>query len=178
MIVSLRSRRWRLALLLVLIGVLAVAFLAVRSAGSDQNQAIAGGTNEERLAYINSFGWTVETQPLEEAQVVIPEQFNEVYSAYNELQLAEGFDLRTYAGKTCTHYRYAVTNYPGEENVSVSLLVYEDKIIGADVAFAELGGFMHRIDERPETGRASGEETASQTESTVSQAQESAESEP
>ena len=71
-----------------------------------------------------------------------------------------------------------MTNYPGEENVSVSLLVYEDKIIGADVASAELGGFMHRIDERPETGTVSGEETASQTESTVSQAQESAESEP
>lgn len=175
MIVSFRSRRWRMAILLVLIGVLAITYFAVRGAGRSSAKEVSGATNEERLAFINSFGWTVETQPQEEAQVVIPEQFNDVYTAYNELQLKEGFDLRDYAGKTCTHYRYAVTNYPSEENVGISVLVCEGRIIGADVASAELNGFMHGISEHPqqeETG--SDQQETAEPEAAVSQTQDEA----
>ena len=176
MVVSLKANRRRMLVLLGLIALLGVVYAVVCMRPSGQQKGIPGETNEQRLAYINSFGWTVEAEPLEAAEVTIPAQFNQVYTTYNELQKREGFDLQKYAGKVCTQYKYAVTNYDTDGVVYLCLLVYEGQIIGADVSSAQLGGFMHGIGERPQVSPApessgvSSEENAGQTEENTSSA--------
>jgi hypothetical protein len=150
MVVSLKANQRRLLVLLGLIALLAAAYFAV-CARPAENAGIAGGSNAERLAYINSFGWTVEAEPAAIDEVTIPAQFNDVYTAYNEMQKQDGFDLLPHAGKVCTQYKYRVTNHAAGEDVYLCLLVRDGVIIGADVSSAQLGGFMHGIREFPGT---------------------------
>lgn len=77
-------------------------------------------------------------------EVVIPAEFSDVYTAYNEMQNAQGFDLKPYAGEKCTQYRYIVTNYPNtNDTVIATLLVFGDRIVGGDLAADTADGFMH-----------------------------------
>lgn len=114
----------------------------------------AGKTNEQRIAFIESFGWAVESEPAEIIEVIIPKEFDSVYNEYNAMQKLQGCDLSSHAGKRCKRYSYKVTNYPGQpENIRVNLLVLNNKIIGGDVCSLESGGFMHGF-EHLETTRA------------------------
>ena len=111
---------------------------------------INASTNAERIAFIENFGYDVIDEPLETRDVVIPEQFDNTYKRYNELQLSQGFDLSKFKGKSVKSFSYAVTNYPGIENsektVRANLLVYNSEIIGGDICSVELDGFMHEFD--------------------------------
>ena len=112
---------------------------------------------------MESFGWQVQTEPSETREVMIPAQFNDVYTAYNVMQQAQGFDLKPYAGEICTQYLYKIDNYPDETEVYATLLVYGDMIVGGDVACAEVDGFMHGFAPDSarfgETGMTAGEST-------------------
>ncbi len=99
--------------------------------------------NDERVAYLKSFGWELQETPVETQEVRIPEEFNEVFTRYNELQQSQGFNLEDYAGKTVKRYVYAVTNHPdGGQDYYATLLVYKNKIIGGDVTCTSQGGVM------------------------------------
>lgn len=143
MVVSLKANRKRIIAFLLLAVVVAGACLFLQTRGEEEAQLIPGGTNEERVAYLQGFGWQVQTEPTETREVMIPAQFNDVYTAYNVMQKAQGFDLEPYAGEICTQYMYKIENYPDEMEVYATLLVYGDQIIGGDVACAEVDGFMH-----------------------------------
>ena len=143
MVVSLKANRKRIIAFLLLAVIVAGACLFLQSRGQEERQPIPGGTNEERGAFLQGFGWQVQTEPAETREVMIPAQFNDVYTAYNVMQKAQGFDLEPYAGEICTQYLYKVENYPNEPEVYATLLVYGDQIIGGDVACAEVDGFMH-----------------------------------
>ena len=76
-------------------------------------------------------------------ELIIPEQFDETYSQYLELQASQGFDLTDYCGKRVKRYTYEITNYPtGESGIQAGLLVYKSTVIGGDVLSAQLGGFI------------------------------------
>ncbi len=143
MVVSLKANRKRILAFLLLAVIVAGACFFLQSKGGEERQPIPGGTNEERVAYLQSFGWQVQTEPTETREVMIPAQFNDVYTAYNVMQKAQGFDLEPYAGEICTQYLYKIENYPDETEVYATLLVYGDQIIGGDVACSEVDGFMH-----------------------------------
>ena len=67
-----------------------------------------------------------------------------MYTQYNDLQLAQGFDLTPYRGKAVKRYTYEVYNYPDlPTGVVANLLIYKDKVIGGDVCTRALDGFMH-----------------------------------
>ncbi|MGN0980515.1 MAG: DUF4830 domain-containing protein [Candidatus Avoscillospira sp.] len=101
------------------------------------------GTNEERLAFLNAFGWEVRETPVETQEVRVPEEFNDVFTRYNQLQQSQGYDLTDYAGKTVKRYVYAITNHPdGGQDHYATLLVYKNKIIGGDVTCTGQGGVM------------------------------------
>lgn len=103
-----------------------------------------GQTNQERLEFLEGFGWQVSQEPEEIVEIQIPEELDTVYEDYNQLQEAQGCNLEKYAGERCKRYSYQVTNYPGqEENVRANLLVADGKIIGGDICSLELDGFMH-----------------------------------
>lgn len=110
-------------------------------------------TNEERIDYLASYGWTTENEPIETAETVIPTEFDETYEKYNSLQKEQGYDLTAYKGKTATRYTYKITNYPNEKvkDARINMLVYENKLIGVDVSSTEIGGFMHGIDKSEAT---------------------------
>ncbi len=104
----------------------------------------AAKTNEQRLAFIESFGWEVQAEPVEVMEVIIPKEFDEVYTDYNAIQKMQGCDLSNFAGKRCKRYSYEIVNYPNQpENVRINILVINNKIVGGDVASIDAGGFMH-----------------------------------
>ena len=49
-------------------------------------------TNEQRVALLRDCGWEVIEEPRGEREVQIPEEFDEVYQSYNQIQLAQGLD--------------------------------------------------------------------------------------
>lgn len=103
--------------------------------------------NSERLAFISQFGWEVSQEPLEVREIIIPEDFDEVYEKYNALQLSQGLDLSEYAGKRVKRWTYVITNYPdmpeNDGTVRINMLVYKNTVIGGDVCSIKLDGFMH-----------------------------------
>lgn len=163
MVVSLKANRKRIIAFVILAAIVVGACFFLQSREEEAPQAIPGGTNEERVAYLESYGWQVQTEPSETREVMIPAQFNDVYTAYNVMQQAQGFDLKPYAGEICTQYLYKIDNYPDETEVYATLLVYGDMIVGGDVACAEVDGFMHGFAPDSarfgETGMTAGEST-------------------
>ena len=127
---------------------IAVGVISVRggtaSASADQKGI---KTNEDRVAYLESYGWTVEPEPLAVEELLIPEEFDETYAQYLELQSSQGFDLTKYCGKRVKRYTYVITNYPtGEAGVQAGLLIYKNTVIGGDVLSPQLGGFIHSLE--------------------------------
>lgn len=135
----------------VLCCVLAVVILAGVGIAIGRNAlAEATGTtvyasnNQQRISFLEEYGWKVSKEPNELVEVVIPATFDDVYQEYNNIQLMQKMDLTPYQGKTCQKYTYAITNYPDQpDHVVAHLLVYENKIVGGDVSSTEAGGFIH-----------------------------------
>ena len=142
------------AALVVGVGVLGVRAI---SGGETMTSAVSAGdsekvkikkitlkTGDERLEFIRSFGWEVETDPVEVVEAVVPEEFDDVYTQYNSVQKKQGFDLEKYAGKRFKRYSYIVTNHPGTDGeVRINLMMYGDRLIGGDVSLMRSDGFVH-----------------------------------
>lgn len=110
----------------------------------EAEESYSGETNSQRIEFLNSFGWEVGDDSIDERNVTIPSQFSDIYTTYNVMQIAQGYDLEPYAGEICTQYIYLVENYPDEDGeIHATLLVYDGVIIGGDISCSELDGFMH-----------------------------------
>lgn len=133
------------ALLLIVTGAIVLTKMhnskpIASAAGMKYN--VSASTNEERVAFLEQFGWKVTAEPVEIKEVTIPEKFDDVYTNYNNIQKEQGLDLAPYAGKTCKQWIYAVTNYPQIPEVRATLLVYSNRVVGGDLSTAALDGFM------------------------------------
>lgn len=123
---------------------------------------LSASDNAARLSFLSQFGWTVDEEPVEICEIILPSEFNETYQKYNEIQKEQGLDLSKHAGKTCKRWTYDVKNYPGrEQGVRANLLVMDGKVIGGDISSVEMNGFMHGFEKI---------DSASALESTASQA--------
>ena len=134
--------------------------------------SIQAGENEQRIDFLKQFGWEVEQEPVSIEEIVIPQQFNQVYERYNELQKTQGMDLTKYAGKTVKKVVYQITNYQRQDTiVHATLLIYHDKVIGGDISSAELDGFMYGFmgEGSQETNQLSGSMVASEIEEAFQQ---------
>ena len=101
-------------------------------------------TNERRVGFIKSFGYEINERNYEKETVVIPDDFDSVYTRYNDIQRAQGLNLKKYKGKSVTRYTYYVTNYPNYDGkVAFTMLVYRGNIIGGDVSGLDGDGFVH-----------------------------------
>ena len=99
--------------------------------------------NEERITYLRELGWEVDEEPIESMELALPEELTGSYAAYNELQLAQGFDLRDYLGKSVSRWTYQVRNYPDRpEDVQLNLYLCEDRPIAGDIIAGGEGGFQ------------------------------------
>lgn len=108
---------------------------------------VKGETNEERIEYLQTFGWQVSSDPVEVVNITIPEEFDQTYAEYNALQISQGFDLSGYKGDEGTRYTYTISNYPNETSAQVlaNVIVIDDQIVAADVSSVSAGGFMHSL---------------------------------
>lgn len=102
-------------------------------------------TNEDRVAFIESFGIKVKPTPMTEETFTMPEDFDRVILGYNQIQKTQGLDLTKYSRKRVTHFAYEVTNYNAEGTVTVNLLVCRGRIIAADISSASDGGFVSSL---------------------------------
>jgi hypothetical protein len=133
-----------LAIIVVVVGLILCALIALVSGLNDQTTYGVAETEEDRIAFIKSFGWEVSEEEPEISEVTIPREFDDVYMNYNLIQKAQGLDLWDYSGCKVTRYTYKIQNYPtGEEGILLNLLVYDGKIIGGDVMSPRIDGFMH-----------------------------------
>ena len=134
-----------LAFILVVAAAAAILLLTGRSNKADaQADARRAETNEERVAFLEGFGWQVDPNPELTQEVRIPAEPNEVFARYNELQKSQDFDLEPYGGRCVKQYRYRITNYPdADAPVYATLLVSDGHVIGGDVSSAAQGGGMH-----------------------------------
>ena len=106
-------------------------------------------TNTDRVAYLNGCGWQVTEEPLAVEEIRIPEEMDESYRRYLELQAAQGFDLERYAGRRIRRYTYEVTNYPtGESGVQANLMLYRTTVVGGEVLSPRMDGFVHGLIDR------------------------------
>ena len=134
----------------LLIGAL-ILFLG-RPVAEDTEKAGKLLTNEDRIAYLRSYGWGGEAEPVETLQFLLPAELEEPYLSYNVLQRSQGFDLTQSCGKQVSRYTYTVTNYPGRsEGVQVNLYVCEDLPVAGDVCCPGVEGFRNPLT-FPETG--------------------------
>ena len=106
--------------------------------------AVPDQRKENAVQYLSSYGWQVDADACEAAEVCIPERFNEVYARYNELQCAQGFDLTPYRG--CTAWRFSFPVLSGADDATgplrANVLFCGDKIIASDVCSVALDGYM------------------------------------
>ncbi len=144
------SKAKLVAILLVIAIIVALLVVLSSRAGQDgttaENVVTTVASNEDRVAYLQSFGWEVADSPLESQEVRIPAELPEVLQRYNELQQSQGFDLEQFAGKTVRRYVYEVLNYPDTtDSYYATLLVYDDQVIGGDVTAASQDGLMQGL---------------------------------
>ena len=103
-------------------------------------------TNEDRIAYLEHYGWQVGAEPAATEELLIPEEFDDSYAEYLALQSNQGFDLEKYAGKRVKRYTYEILNYPtGESGVIANLLIYKNTVVGGEVLSPQLDGFLHGL---------------------------------
>lgn len=109
------------------------------------NKGIAGGEENQRIEFLQKYGWEAEVPAISEQEVTIPAEWDEVYTGYASLQQAQGFNLEKLRGKTVMEYTYHITNYPEKDDVAAHILVYKDKIVAADVSEMQQGGFCTAV---------------------------------
>lgn len=156
-LVSLKSLKGKLILLLCAVAaavVLCIVFSSDKAvspkepASGQVNAALnfSAATENDRMNFMKQLGYTVKTEPESVGDILIPDEFDDMYAAYNELQKDCGLDLSDYKGCNAKKWTYVVTNYPGFENddsIRLNMIVYRGKIIGGDVCSVKLDGFMH-----------------------------------
>ncbi len=101
--------------------------------------------NDDRLAYLSGLGWQTSSQPIATEELLIPEEFDESYTGYLQLQADQGFDLTQYKGRRVKRYTYQLTNYPAQdEPVQISLLIYKNRVVGGQIQSSS-GSFLHGL---------------------------------
>lgn len=134
---------------IIAVGILLVAaillIIMLASGGGETSNAPIGASNDDRVAYLATYGWSVNATPKETQKVKIPDATdNRVFARYNELQKSQGFDLTNYAGQEVMRYVYEILNYPdAAAPIYATVLVFDGRIIGGDVTNSASDGVIH-----------------------------------
>lgn len=108
-------------------------------------------TADERIAFISQCGYEVTADPMKVEEIIIPEEFDEDYKEYNEIQKSQGFDLENFKGCRVKKWTYEVTNYDDKNKDSIieaNLLIYNGVIVGADIQNLAQDGFLKPLSEK------------------------------
>ncbi len=118
------------ACLLILLGltVSAVLMPGARSVSAP----LSAETEEQRLYYLRSLGYQPQSPHLEVKEVLIPDEPDEVFTAYNALQQEAGFDLAEYHGKRIKCWQYRLS-----EDAAANLYIYQGNLVGGDILWGQ-----------------------------------------
>ena len=131
-----------LAVILIPLLIFSATYISRMQKNTDIN--LEGKTSAQRVEFLKQFGWECGNTEETVKDTVIPSVFDNVYEAYNNIQLTQGFDLSKYKGESAKLYSIKINNYPANsEYVYATLLVKDGIIIGGDIHSTELNGFMH-----------------------------------
>ncbi len=141
---------------IVISGVLLVAIIALLATNSSDEASTQTNatvknikTNDDRVAYLSGLGWDVSSEPEETQEVLIPSEWDEIFTAYNEMQKLTGFDLDKLKNKKVMRYTYKLNNYPSDNgDVYATVLVYKKMIVGGDIQSRRLDGFMTGLEKK------------------------------
>lgn len=107
--------------------------------------------NDDAAKFLSQFGWNVDADKCERVEVIIPDEFDKIFSGYNEIQRNQGLDLSKYKNKKLTRYTFYISNYEGADGkVLANVLVYRNKVVGGDICSAEISdkSFIHGFEKR------------------------------
>ena len=156
---------------IILLAAILLIILLATAGGSDApaDNAPIGETNDDRVAYLATFGWSVNAEPTQTQKVKIPDTAeNKVFARYNDLQKSQGFDLTDYAGKEVMRYVYEILNYPdATAPVYASVLVCDGRVIGGDITNSAPDGVIHGFS-MPQKEQTSSTEASAPTEASTS----------
>lgn len=137
-----KSSRGRLIFSVAVIGLLLVT-LAMLSGRQDAQATASRRVTDAslRCAFLENLGYEVAEETATVEEVILPQEFDVLMTDYNQMQKNMGMDLLPYRGKRVKKWSYPVTNYPGEEDVVATLYVYNDTVVGGDIASTRQDGF-------------------------------------
>ena len=151
---------------------LIILLAAADGSNAPSDKAPIGETNDDRVAYLATFGWSVNAEPTQTQKVKIPDTAeNKVFARYNDLQKSQGFDLTDYAGKEVMRYVYEILNYPdASAPVYASVLVCDGHVIGGDITNSAPDGVIHgfAMPQKEQTPSVSSAEASAPTEASSS----------
>ena len=87
---------------------------ALQTQDAEASATISGKgikTNEDRIAYLASYGWEVSPEPISVEELQIPEEFDDTYTQYLDLQAQQGFGLTKYRGNNHAIFRGTGSEY-------------------------------------------------------------------
>ncbi len=134
----------KVILFALLIAIIAIAVMFFVSAKNEviSDEIFSMNSNAERVEFLNKQGYIVKPDALRKEELLIPAEFNELYSEYADFQKSQGFDISKYKGKEATLFSYMVLNYPDKnENVVANMLIIDGKLIGGEITCDEEDGF-------------------------------------
>ncbi len=136
---------WAGITVLSIVAIAIIAIVFASKSANDRSEVYKMTNEHQRQEFISQLGWEVSEEYDTCRIVIIPQEFDEVYTDYNDLQKAQGFDLEDFKGKTVEIYSYPVYNYPDEQEVMMNLMVCDGRLIGGDICSVKLGGFMQGL---------------------------------
>ena len=137
------SRRRAALSAVCLLALIALSVALLGRGEGPKTDAMKADTNDARVDYLHSYGWEVESEPVETLTVPLPDELVEPYLSYNALQLEQGFDLSALCGKTLERYTYTVTNYPDHVgSCQADLYVCDGAVVAGDIVCTGEKGFM------------------------------------
>lgn len=102
-------------------------------------------SEEDMVRFLSNFGIEVEPNATEIYEFTIPEKFNSVYEKYNDIQRAQGLNLKRYAGQDATAYIFKVKNSDSSGEVFATLFVRNGRVIAGDVSSKKGEGFVRGL---------------------------------
>ena len=123
----------------VVLAAVVLALILIGQLLTVSSDSIDASTNEKRVQYLKSLGFSVDETAQSVKETVLPMEFGDVYKKYNNLQRKAGFDLSNYRGKTVMVYTYLLLQ---DGETAVHLMVCDGKVIGGDIASLKIDGEM------------------------------------
>lgn len=126
-----------------------IIIIIVNMSPSDETAHFSVNSNEDMVAFLEYYGWSVDPEPISVQEITIPAEFDDVYNYYNEIQKEQGLDLSLYLGQSGTRYTFRVHNHPTYTvEVWANVVVIENLIVAGDITIHTETGIIHPINLR------------------------------